>query len=362
MSVFLSTIILTGFLFMTIYHFSQNRKYRENLDVRTRALPLFLLIDALLIFADIILGNGVEQRMLLDIYLSCIALLYLTSSMHWREDSIVISKIIAILQILLTLYYFGCHWGIFNLFSITCCVNIIGLVLLALCLQYSISLFVWVRQIKKVMQYGNVWASLSLSVDGLYFVFLVIYAVVPQILPPSSLLCVILSALLMSMAVALTMRISTDGLFVVWSDHERNIVESMNISASGTSSRNNKTDVVYRDIYDRLVALFENDKLYLNSDLSINDIVKIIFTNRAYISRAINQFTGRNFCQFVNSYRVNHSVQKFRENPELKVAELANLSGFNNVGSFATAFKYYMYESPSDWCRKERTRLIKAKK
>ena len=109
------------------------------------------------------------------------------------------------------------------------------------------------------------------------------------------------------------------------------------------------------------MQLFENDRMYLNSELTINDVVKIVYTNKLYISRAISQFTGRNFCQFVNYYRVIHSIRLFRENPDLKVAELANQSGFNSSVTFAMAFRLYMSESPSDWCRKERYK-IKAKK
>ena len=102
--------------------------------------------------------------------------------------------------------------------------------------------------------------------------------------------------------------------------------------------------------------------MYLNSSLTINDVVKVVFTNKLYISRAISQFTGRNFCQFVNYYRVTYSVRTFRDNPALKVAELALMSGFNSVVSFSMAFRLYMGESPSDWCRKERSRLIRRKK
>ena len=98
------------------------------------------------------------------------------------------------------------------------------------------------------------------------------------------------------------------------------------------------------------------------NELTINDIVKVTFTNRLYISRAISQFTGRNFCQFVNYYRVQHSIQIFRENPDLKVAEMAMYSGFNSTVSFSMAFRLYMSECPSDWCRKEKLKLNRRKK
>ena len=82
---------------------------------------------------------------------------------------------------------------------------------------------------------------------------------------------------------------------------------------------------------------------------------------RTPFSQAISRCSGRNFCQFVNYYRIKYSVDVFRQNPKLKVAELALQCGFNSAGSFSSAFKLYMNESPSDWMRQERSRIIKCK-
>ena len=136
----------------------------------------------------------------------------------------------------------------------------------------------------------------------------------------------------------------------------------MKISHADVTRDSSKIDDIYKDIYTRLVTLFETDKPYLNSELTIQDIVKVTFTNKLYISRAISQFTGRNFCQFVNYYRVLHSIQLFRDNPDLKVIELATRSGFNSNVSYSMAFRLYMSELPSDWCRREKLKIKRAKK
>ena len=136
----------------------------------------------------------------------------------------------------------------------------------------------------------------------------------------------------------------------------------MKISRTDAPKDSSKVNEIYRDIYSRLVNLFETEKVYLNSELTMNDVVKIIFTNKLYISRAISQFTGKNFCQFVNYYRVSHSIELFRDNPDLKVVELASQSGFNSTVSYSMAFRLYMSECPSDWCRKEKLKLSRRKK
>jgi phosphoglucomutase len=55
-------------------------------------------------------------------------------------------------------------------------------------------------------------------------------------------------------------------------------------------------------------------------------------------------------------------MDSFRNNPTLKVAELSSLSGFNSVVSYTSAFRLFMNETPSEWCRKERSKLLKTKK
>ena len=133
----------------------------------------------------------------------------------------------------------------------------------------------------------------------------------------------------------------------------------MKISHVKVANEESDEDDQYKDIYERVVAYFEETKPYLNGELTINDVVKVVFTNKLYISRAINQYTGRNFCQFVNYYRVTYSVRLFRQNPELKIIELANSSGFNSVASFNMAFRLFMNENPGAWCRKERLKHLR---
>ena len=133
----------------------------------------------------------------------------------------------------------------------------------------------------------------------------------------------------------------------------------MKVSQSEFAGESPGTISLYNNIYERLLEYFEKRQPYLNSELTINDVVDVVLTNKLYISKAISHCTGRNFCQFVNYYRITHAVKLFRENPMLKVVELSAKSGFNSTVSFSAAFRLYMGENPGDWCRKERARLSK---
>lgn len=109
-----------------------------------------------------------------------------------------------------------------------------------------------------------------------------------------------------------------------------------------------------KELYDRITVLFDNDMPYLDGDLTISHVARELYTNKAYVSRAVNEFTGKNFCQYVNHYRIMHAVRLFRENPYLRVSELAEMSGFHTQVSFNMAFRLVMEESPGEWCRKVR--------
>jgi AraC-like DNA-binding protein len=205
---------------------------------------------------------------------------------------------------------------------------------------------------------------LALSVDVVYIFAIVVLAVILYgSCTFSGSACVVTAfftvMMFMTVVVALSYRIATDSLFFVMRRHETIILESLNDVPCDLTGDKAAPEDVYKEIFDRVVDYFETDLPYLRGNLVIEDLVKVVYANKLYISRAIGRCAGRNFCQFVNYYRVRHSVEVFRRNPDLKVTELAGHCGFNSVVSFTMAFKLYMNENPSDWMRKERSRIIK---
>ena len=153
-----------------------------------------------------------------------------------------------------------------------------------------------------------------------------------------------------------------DSVLVLFRRHERRIVESMRISPVESSASGTTEDNVYKELFERIQEYFDEEKPFLNGNLTINDIVAKVFSNKVYISRAIVQCTGRNFCQYVNYHRIMYAMECFRKNTELKISELWPLCGFNTIVSFNMAFRLFMDENPSEWCRKEKIRLSKKRK
>ncbi|MCQ2155373.1 MAG: hypothetical protein MJY55_06140, partial [Bacteroidales bacterium] len=68
--------------------------------------------------------------------------------------------------------------------------------------------------------------------------------------------------------------------------------------------KNYKENCYTRTIYDKVLAFFGNGEPFLNSYLSIVDVAQMIGTNKVYVARAVKVYSGKNFCQFVNAYRI----------------------------------------------------------
>ena len=87
-----------------------------------------------------------------------------------------------------------------------------------------------------------------------------------------------------------------------------------------------------------VLHLFEEEKIYLNKDLTLWDVARRAATNRTYISYVINNEFGLNFCTFVNNYRVEYAKILMQQSKELDNDEIAELSGFGSVDSLNRSF------------------------
>lgn len=87
----------------------------------------------------------------------------------------------------------------------------------------------------------------------------------------------------------------------------------------------------------KIMVEFTNNKIYLNSNLNINDLTKIVGSNRSYLSAVINKQFNQNFCSFVNDFRLEELERIMVENPDYGNNELADHSGFGSVNSMKRA-------------------------
>lgn len=366
MNLFVVVTIVVSVSALAVVQSVRNFRYDDIADARSRHLSRILTVAVVLFLSDIVLGGDYLHRFIVDLSLVLFTVLLVNFSLHPRKNICDrILKFVVGLEILLSAYYLSCLSGFMPLLAKKSFLLIAEGVSFTSILVFLLLIGMRVYDIKSLLKSGTVWAYLNLCVDVVY-VFAQFATVSSLIVfcwmfsedgPHVAVSVVILSAAVLASGV----RITFDSAFVLLHKHERVIVESMKISQGEVSSNNVKMDEMYKDVYERVVLHFEMKKPFLDSELTINDVVKVVYSNKVYISRAICHYTGRNFRQFVNYHRVIYSMDAFRRQPALKVTELANMSGFNSVVSYTSAFRLFMNETPSEWCRKEKTRILKTK-
>ena len=111
-------------------------------------------------------------------------------------------------------------------------------------------------------------------------------------------------------------------------------------------------------LYNKAVKYLQEKRPFLDEDFTIADLAGNVYSNKVYLSRAINDCSGRNFRQFINYYRVQYAKELMDRDPRLRVFEVASMSGFHNPVTFSVAFKVNMQETPGDYLQRIRTRTL----
>lgn len=107
----------------------------------------------------------------------------------------------------------------------------------------------------------------------------------------------------------------------------------------------------------RLIKYFEEEKPYLRSNLTINEVSLNLYTNKTYLSRVINESMNKNFNQLLNNYRIDEAKRLFFQNQNISMEDLCVKSGFGSMASFTIAFRIYAGTSPSDWCKDQKVKI-----
>lgn len=362
MDIFFVAAVATAVLLLAGALLVRNLRYRALATLNRWYGAAVLCSCTFLMVCDLVAGADAIRRIPFDMMLSLISLSVLTNTfMEVRCKKVMVIMGISV-SVLLSLYYVLCAVGVLGMIPVAV-MRVMAVTLAGIWLAvYSWAVGIRLWNIHALMQSGSVWTVLCMSVDSLYAVGLVFLMGFYAAFSASVWVCWVTFVLLTFMLAALGARIAYDSVFAVFQRHERRIVESMRISPVDSASVSPGQENMYKELYDRIQAYFDEEKPFLNGNLTINDVVARVFSNKVYISRAICQCTGRNFCQYVNYHRVMFAMECFRNNTELKISELWPLCGFNTIVSFNMAFRLFMDENPSDWCRKEKIRLSKKRK
>lgn len=101
----------------------------------------------------------------------------------------------------------------------------------------------------------------------------------------------------------------------------------------------------------RLVTLFETEKVYRNSNLTLGELSKNIEISQHNLSEIINTKLNKTFYDFVNKYRVEEVQKKIvdGESEKYNLLSIAFDAGFNSKSSFNSIFKKFTGQTPTEF-------------
>lgn len=126
---------------------------------------------------------------------------------------------------------------------------------------------------------------------------------------------------------------------------EKLIVEE--VVQNEESKLSDKTD----DHYQKLLQLMVQEELFRDPNLNMDMLAKSIGLSKGYLSQIINTKIGKNFFDFVNSYRVEDVKNKLKDDSfdHFSILAIALEAGFKSKSTFNSVFKKMTGKTPSQF-------------
>ena len=105
--------------------------------------------------------------------------------------------------------------------------------------------------------------------------------------------------------------------------------------------------------YDKIMDAFkqhmEKELGFLNPSLTIEEIARILNTNRTYVSKLVNLYYGMTFRDYVNLKRIEFAKQLMTDEPDASLDYISAKSGFQSSTQFIRKFREIEGLTPTVW-------------
>jgi len=102
---------------------------------------------------------------------------------------------------------------------------------------------------------------------------------------------------------------------------------------------------------EKIKMIIEHEKLYLDKNLTLNELASKLSWPRHQVSHVINNGLSMTFFELINLYRVQESLKLISdpEKADFKIEDICEMSGFNSRAAFYKSFKNHTGKTPTEY-------------
>lgn len=108
-----------------------------------------------------------------------------------------------------------------------------------------------------------------------------------------------------------------------------------------------------KTLFIRIELLMKDKKFFKIKDISLERLSEELNSNRTYISKVINKYSGMSFNNYINTYRINEATVILSDpDNDMLLKQIADDLGYNSISVFSKTFQKNIGLSPTSY-RKE---------
>jgi YesN/AraC family two-component response regulator len=142
-------------------------------------------------------------------------------------------------------------------------------------------------------------------------------------------------------------------LHLAYQNLTNRILQSVRNEQSKNSQNGSTPNESFSEIIHNLEHLIHHERIYLNPDLTLNELATSLQTNKTYLSSILNQQFGMNFNEYINQFRIEEACRIIMAPAiyRLSFDQILEKSGFHTKSTFYAAFKKFTGMSPATFLR-----------
>lgn len=130
-------------------------------------------------------------------------------------------------------------------------------------------------------------------------------------------------------------------------------IEPINSSGNNKYVKSNLPSEKAEFILKKLDCLIENNKEYLDPDISIDKLAEMLNVSRHHLSEVLNTYKKKNYYDYINYYRV-REAKKLLTGTDKNIIDIAMETGYKTKQTFNSVFKKNTKLTPSEFRKRHK--------